>query len=528
MADNNSISLIYMNAVNEYLSLLDLTDLPAPYEMECDLLALINGVIKTCNVDREKSDRFAYLKTLPARLIADLILHIYPVKKIIWNHDSTVGELFIYQTDGDDKGIYSNDAAVFHQIIRQFDYASRPSTVDDVMQILSDCAVVAKVNNDPDLVPVNNGIFNYKTKELMPFSPDYIFTTKSRVDYNPNAKNVVIHNDADNTDWDVESWMHELSDDDAVVDLLWQVIGASVRPYVRWDKIVCFYSTIGCNGKGTLCRLIRNLCRNTANIPFSSFGDEFILEQLLNASAIITDENVTRSYIRCTDKIKAVVTHDNITINRKYRMPITIKFDGLMIQCINDMPKFGDKTDSLYRRLLLIPFEKTFVNCDREYIKEEYLNKKEVLEYVLFKILNTDYYKFSNPEVCKTFLEDFKVFNDPVRDFLNEILPQCKWSLLPYDFLYDLYKEWLKDNCPTGQLQGKRTFIQDVKTVMISSQEWLIKNTPVQTRSHMNETETLIYQYDLTRWKSDYKGNDISRICNFTKKASYRGLLKNT
>ena len=53
---------------------------------------------------------------------------------------------------------------------------------------------------DPDLIAVNNGIFNYRTKVLEPFKSNKVFLTKSRVDYNPNAKNVVIHNPDDNTD----------------------------------------------------------------------------------------------------------------------------------------------------------------------------------------------------------------------------------------------------------------------------------------------------------------------------------------
>lgn len=35
--------------------------------------------------------------------------------------------------------------------------------------------------DDPDLIAVNNGIFDYRRKELLPFDPKYIFTAKSEV-----------------------------------------------------------------------------------------------------------------------------------------------------------------------------------------------------------------------------------------------------------------------------------------------------------------------------------------------------------
>lgn len=521
-----TINEIYEQVVDNYLSLLDMKNVPAPHDIERDLLKLINSEIKLYNTGRDKDERLAYAKVLPARVIAEVIMKVYSVRRIIWSSDIKSGDIFIYQTDGPGKGTYTNDETVFHRIIRLFDYASKPKTVDDVMSILIDHAQITTVNADPDLVPVNNGVFDYQKKILMDFSPDMVFLSKSKVDYNPSAANVVIHNDEDNTDWDVETWVHELSDDDAITELLWQVIGAAIRPYVRWDKIICFYSTIGCNGKGTLCRLIRNLCTKTANIPFSAFGDEFMLEQLMDASAIITDENVTRSYIRCTDRIKAVATQDNISINRKYKKPITIKFSGLMIQCINDMPKFGDKTESLYRRLLMIPFSKTFVDCDRTYIKTDYLNRAEVLEYVLYKVLNTDYYNFSEPTACSDLLFEYKEFNDPVRSFISEVMSECVWDLLPYGFLYDLYKGWFRDNCPTGQLQSKRMFINDLKTALVNNNEYIVYDKPVSTRNLMDGTERLILRYDLTDWKSSYKGSDEVKICDFSRKDSYRGVLR--
>lgn len=136
-----------------------------------------------------------------------------------------------------------------------------------------ECERVTCTDN-PDYVAVNNGIYDYKNKVLMDFSPEFVFTNKCRVNYVENAANPVISNDDDGTDWDVVSWMNELSDEPGVVNLLWEIMGAMIRTNVPWNKTVWFYSTLGNNGKGTLCTLMRNLCGAGAwaSIPLKMFS----------------------------------------------------------------------------------------------------------------------------------------------------------------------------------------------------------------------------------------------------------------
>ncbi len=220
--------------------------------------------------------------------------------------------------------------------------------------------------------------------------------------------------------------MNELSDDPEVVDLLWEVMGATIRPAVSWNKTAWFYSMSGNNGKGTLCTLIRNLCgRGTwASVPLKAFSQQFMLEPLCRVSAIITDENDTGTFVDDAAALKSVITHDPFQINRKFKDPRTLMFHGFMIQCVNEFPKLKDKSESMYRRLLVIPFEKRFEGHERKYIKNDYLHRREVLEYVLYRLLyETDYYELTIPQTCKDMLADFKTYNDPIRQFCEEVLP---------------------------------------------------------------------------------------------------------
>lgn len=499
--------------------------------IEAELLEIIRNAFELENSIKQKNRRWAIPQELPNFIIAEIILRLYSVRRLLWAGSECDGnyDLVIYQTDGKNEGIYVADKDALSRLIRNYNRAISMKSVDEVISNLAVNAPLCKANENPDLIAVNNGIFDYKTKRLLPFAPDIVFTAKSSVNYNPNAVNISIHNDSDNTDWDVESWMNDLSDDPEIVQLLWQMLGAIIRPNVSWNKVACMYSNTGNNGKGTLCELMRNLCGkgNYANIPFSDFGKDFMLQPLTHVSAIITDENKPKSFTSAADALKAIISGDAFTVNRKFLIPITMKFKGLMVQCVNDLPRFLDKTDSLYRRFLMIPFEKCFTGKERKYIKNDYLNKQDVLEYVLYKVLNTSYYEFSEPDACKALLNEYKVFNDPIRQFIDEVLPECVWDLIPNQFLYDLYKAWFSKNSPSGQVQGKNSFIKDVQNILVGSSEWTITTGSVPTRNLMDKPEQLIIEYDLKDWMNNiYRGGNTNKICTPTVKSSYSGLLR--
>lgn len=515
----------------QYISQLNLNNPPAPAVIEKDLVNEIADEIEQENDLLNKGRKITIPRKLTSHSIALLLNALYHICRI--KIDSRIDankNLYFYQSTGEDEGTYTTDEkeleALIHEYCPTIDKKSTQETINNlVLQV-----PVYNPCDDPNLIAVNNGIFDYKTKELMPFTPDIVFTTKSKVNYNPNAKNITIHNKEDNTDWDVESWMKELSEDTDVVGLLWEVLGAVVRPLNSWDKAVFLYSTVGCNGKGTLCHLMRNLCgeNNSTSISLKEFGGEFLPSSIMSALAIITDENPTNTYTDKLDIFKAVVTNDVFSLNRKYKDRISYKFRGIVVECVNDLPKSNDKSDSFYRRQLFIPFEKSFLGQERKYIKDDYLNRTEVLEYVLHKVLHMNYYEFSEPQACKDLHEEYKEFNDPVRQFVNEIFPQLAWDLLPNQFVYDLFKAWHKRNIPSGTVSGKNTFLADVRNILRNDDTWEAKkDTAYPTADLMDDPEPLIEEYGLKEWMNpNYMGHDTDKLCMPQKASSYHGFRR--
>lgn len=522
--------------VTEAYAKVTIFDTKSATEIESEVVAYVRDRIKQVNVKLDKGDKLRAPQKLCVSQVATLMLHMYPIIRVQCggtNADPSYDLLAIYQDEGPDAGTYVTDDDVFKKLAKQLNYSMLPKELSDVVEMLTLEAPRKFRTIDKDLIAVNNGIFDFKAKTLIPFSPDYIFLSKSRVNYNANAVNVTIHNDTDDTDWDVESWMSDLSDDPEVVELLWQILSAIIRPHVRWNKSAWLYSNQGNNGKGTLCELMRSLVGDGsyAAIPLKAFSEHFALEPLIRANAVIVDENNVGEFIDRSANLKAVITNDVVPINRKFKTTISYQFYGFMVQCLNDYPRVKDRSDSFYRRQLFIPFTKCFTGRERAYIKTDYLHRKEVLEYVLFKVLNMDFYSLSEPASCKLALEEYKEYNDPVRQFLDEILPQLMWNFVPFSFLYDLYKSWSMKNSPNGTIQGKNTYITDVINLLPQYKDWYCpgRQVPVRPGKMMDVPEPLIAAYDLKDWKNpNYTGHDINRICTPELKATYNGLRRQT
>lgn len=422
--------------------------LPTPDEIKGNILDNSRNEVTMYNSIAQQGAKWKVPVELETYQIAYIMLRVHYIALIETTEsedDADCSLLGVYMEDGEDEGIYTTKDSEIRRIARLYKRRITYKEFQEMMYIMREEAPRVKRCSERNLIAVNNGIFDFDTKTLMPFTPDKVFTSKSRVDYNPNAKNVVIHNDEDGTDWDVESWMNTLSDDKGVVTILWQILGAIIRPNVSWNKACFMYSESGNNGKGTLCVLMRRLVGEGryASIPLKDFGKDFMLEPLIRTTSVIVDENDVGTYIDKAANLKAVITGDTIQVNRKFKAPISFKFKGFMVQCLNEMPRVKDKSDSFYRRQLFIPFTKCFTGAERKYIKDDYLKRKEVVEYVMYKVLNMNYYEFDVPEACKTALEEYKEFNDPVRQFMAEIMPELQWDFVPFTFLYDLYKESL-------------------------------------------------------------------------------------
>ena len=549
MTENELIRTV----TEDYLAGIDADIRPAPEQVERELLQATNNAIEAYNlgprdpsapVGAKQNDAYPDQKKGDARLRLRKHLDPYQIALIVRELHHAVGirlddsnsddnfDIGVYQFDGVNEGTYDTSRDSLARLIRSYDNAITMRGVDETEALLRAICPLVEQNANPDLVAVNNGVYDYGKKFLFAFDPEFVFTSKAHVDFVEGAPNPVIHNDEDGTDWDVVSWMSELSDDPSVVDLLWQVVGAVIRPGVSWNKSAWFYSTSGNNGKGTLCSLMRNLCGRGSweSISLKDFSNPFMLEPLMRISAVITDENDTGTFVDDAAALKSIITGDPFQLNRKFKEPRTVLFKGFMVQCVNELPRLRDRSESMYRRLLVVPFEKRFEGNERKYIKDDYLKRREVLEYVLYHILaETNYYELDEPQACVTLLDEFREVNDPVRQFLSDVLEEASWDVLSWQFIHDLYRHWFQRNIPSGRPESRKALIADIKRLLPEwSAEWSYTDNPVNVSDKMrSEPEWLISKYEMTEWMNKgYRSPDTGRVCTPDLPDRMRGLVR--
>lgn len=510
----------------------------SPREIEAMLIAATNVAIMDSNTHAPKAEHYSQIQRLVFSQIARVLIERHHVVRIAPSGKNTERDydmLAIYIDSGEDEGIFVTSEDQIRQIARLYDRQLTVNMAREVIMVLREEAPRVYRCDDPDLVPVDNGLFNYRTKELHPFTPEQVFLSKARVPYDPMATSPQIDN-GDQTYWEVEEWMNTLSDDSEIVELLWQILGAIVRPGVQWNKSAWFFSEQGNNGKGTLCALMRNLTGSAsyASVAIADFGKDFMLEPLTRASAIIVDENDVGGYIDRAANLKAVITGDVIMINRKHKAPISYQFKGFMVQCLNEFPRIKDRSESFYRRQLFVPFTKTFTGRENRAIKNDYLARPAVLRYVLRRVLELtdDYWVLSEPAATQQVLDEYKEFNDPVRSFWEEVEDQFVWDLLPFGFLYDLYKAWFSRTNPSGSPVGRNAFITDLLSILNKSTTWYCsdKRAKIRSAARMLTPEPLIAQFQLKDWENaNYRGADpLGKCIPHPQAPNYRGIQRYT
>lgn len=132
------------------------------------------------------------------------------------------------------------------------------------------------------------------------------------------------------------------------------------------------------------------------------------------------------------------------------------------------------------------------------------------------------------PDACSALLDDFRVANDPVRQFLDDILIRATWDVLPWQFVFDLYRHWFIRNNPSGRCQSRKSLINDVKGIISDYEGWDYSDNPVSIPDEMYDTpEGLIGIYDVREWEEPgYRGSNPNRSHLYRGSKRTRGLVR--
>lgn len=192
----------------------------------------------------------------------------------------------------------------------------------------------------------------------------------------------------------------------------------------KFPHHVFFFIGNGYNGKSTFLEMINNFVGDLGqNLGLDAFNDATSVASLVGKLVNCTDETDGVYIDRCKG-YKSLASGNTITVRPIYSKPVKVQNTATLILSTNNMPKFNDKTNGFYRRLVIVPFN--FKITDKISNIDELLSTDNAKSYILnlalkgVKSIKENRYKLSKNDILDKALEEYKLEIDHVAGFVKE------------------------------------------------------------------------------------------------------------
>jgi putative DNA primase/helicase len=299
----------------------------------------------------------------------------------------------------------------------------------------------------------NNGLFilylDKLTTTLVEHTPDYFTLTKLPYDCDGTAK--------------CPNWLQFLDEimegDKARIQLLQEWAGYLLTTDLKQQKFLLCVGE-GANGKSVFFEVIERMVGtgNCSHVQLTNFGENFALSSTLGKVLNVTTESNKEIGEYAETMLKAYTAGDALTFQRKFKDPINAVPTAKIMIATNELPRVHDKTQGVWRRMLLVPFERTFAEQEQNKDLADKLSEELsgifnwALEGMKSLIKNKS---FIQPEKCATAISDYRRDANPARAFLEEnYMEAAKSNNVCCSEVYTKYKNWCNENGYTTMNQS--------------------------------------------------------------------------
>jgi len=309
-------------------------------------------------------------------------------------------------------------------------------------------------NWSQDSINVLNGELhrNGEDWELQPHCREHYLTTQIPVTFDPDAKCLRFSKFLD------EIFVND-PDGGAKARALLEMIGYSLTCDTRFERFVILIG-IGANGKSVLMEVLRLLAgsKNVAAVQPCQFDNKFQRAHLhLKLVNLVTE--IAEGAEIADAELKAIVSGELITAEHKHKPPFDFRPYATCWFGTNHMPHTRDFSDALFRRALIVPFNRTFkvgVDADpdlKEKLAEELPGILNLALQAYGEALKRG--SFTDPESCLRAKEEWRIEADQAAQFICdrcELVPDAR--VISSD-LYYAYKNWADEAGITRRLNRK-------------------------------------------------------------------------
>lgn len=297
---------------------------------------------------------------------------------------------------------------------------------------------------DRRLVCVKNGVLDIDSRELLDHSPDYYFTTRLPVEYDPDAEAPLFNDFLDSVFGRKEAAMSML-----------ELVGNGLRPGYETQKFGIMVGPSN-SGKSTFFRIIKQVfgTDNTSGTPLHKIATNDEAAAHLDDSMLNVDPDMSGTKLKDTSMLLKLTGDDDVYVRRLYEQGFEMQNEAQIFGVTNDPFVIPDKDGEVHSRIVPIYTPNQFTsdpddgNPDKDpELEESIKSSDEELSGILNLILDgIDRLEENNdvslPESEDERYEMYRSLSDPMYMFAKDCLTNDPGATLKQNTVHQVYNRF--------------------------------------------------------------------------------------
>ncbi len=295
---------------------------------------------------------------------------------------------------------------------------------------------------DPDplqLLVCQNGLLDIKTRKITPATPDFFTFNGLGVTYDPTAPQPS----------ELLKFLKSLwPEDPDSINMLQEWFGYLLTPDTRQQKMLLLVGPKR-SGKGTIGRVLAQLLgqENIAGPTLSGLTQNFGLQPLLDKQlAIISDARLSgrADQAAVVERLLAISGEDNLTVDCKYKTPITVKLKVRFVLLTNELPRLSDSSGALTSRFNVLKLTKSFYGEEDHGLTDRLLQELPgILNWAIegwHRLEDRGY--FVQPQSAQEVVTELEALGSPINTFIKDWCIVEPGASVEVGVLFEAWKVW--------------------------------------------------------------------------------------
>lgn len=224
----------------------------------------------------------------------------------------------------------------------------------------------------------------------------------------------------------------------------------------------------GANGKSVVTMVFTQVLGpgNVSHVGLDRFGDRFAMAPTIGCLANIVSETPSMKGV-AEDILKAFISGDQIRVEFKYQDPTDAYPTARLIVATNGLPQFCDRTEGIWRRLLIIPFTVTIPEAEQDRELAAKICREELSGLLNWAVKGLkrlhERRRFTVPKSSRELVEEHRSTSNPARHYLKTHYDLAPGHDTLCEQVYSAYQRWC--NGENARPLNRQQFGREVRRV---------------------------------------------------------------